>query len=178
MIANWKCNGTTEFVRDIVPNLINDVEYDTGKMDFIVLPGMLHINLVKARAEEHVIIGAQNVSSTDDGAFTGEVSAQQLADYAIEWVLIGHTDRRTLYGDTQKVVNEKIERARENNMGVIYCVGETLEERTDNDSELVINNQLDAVKECLDKTGWNKVIIAYEPIWAVNTGKVSSGDQT
>ena len=76
MIANWKCNGTTEFVRDIVPNLINDVEFDSSKMDFIVMPGMLHVNLVKARAHDHIKVGAQNVSATANGAFTGEVSAE------------------------------------------------------------------------------------------------------
>ena len=76
MVANWKCNGITDFVRDIVSNMINDLEYDTNKMDFIVLPGMLHVNLAKARIADHVMIGAQNVSSKPTGAFTGEVAAQ------------------------------------------------------------------------------------------------------
>jgi triosephosphate isomerase len=100
MIANWKCNGTTEFVRDIVPNLINDVEYDQSKMDFIVMPGMLHLNLVKARLQDHVMVGSQNVSANENGAFTGEVSATQLADYEISWVLIGHNERRALFEES------------------------------------------------------------------------------
>lgn len=77
VVANWKCNGTTDFVRDIVTNLINDLEYDTDKLDFIVLPGMLHVNLAKARINDYVMIGSQNVSAypgfTD--SYTGEVSA-------------------------------------------------------------------------------------------------------
>ena len=76
IIANWKCNGTTDFVRDIVTNLINDLKYNPDHLDFIVLPGMLHINLAKARIEEPVMVGSQNVSQYPDGAYTGEVSAE------------------------------------------------------------------------------------------------------
>ena len=96
VVANWKCNGTTDFVRDIVTNLINELECDTGVMDFVVLPGMLHINLAKARIDDKFMIGSQNVSMYGQGAYSGEVSAEQLADYEIEWVLIGHSERRRL----------------------------------------------------------------------------------
>lgn len=97
MIANWKCHGTTDFVRDIVTNLVNDLEYKTDEMDFVVLPGMLHLNLAKARISDHVQVGSQNVSSFCNGAYTGEVSAEQLADYDVSWVLVGHNERRSLY---------------------------------------------------------------------------------
>jgi len=127
IIANWKCNGTTDFVRDIVSNLINDLEYDTNKMDFIVLPGLLHVNLAKARIADHVMIGAQNVSCKPLGAFTGEVAAAQLADYEIEWVLIGSNERRRHFDETQEIINEKVNQARSANLGIIYCVGENLE---------------------------------------------------
>jgi len=96
VVANWKCNGTTDFVRDIVTNLINELEYDTNILDFVVLPGMLHINLAKARLDDKIMIGSQNVSMYGQGAYSGEVSAEQLADYEIEWVLIGHSERRKL----------------------------------------------------------------------------------
>ena len=76
IIANWKCNGTTDFVRDIVTNLINDLKYDSEVLDFIVLPGMLHINLAKARIEDPVMIGSQNVSQFPCGAYSGEVAAE------------------------------------------------------------------------------------------------------
>ncbi len=76
VIANWKCNGTTDFVRDIVNNLINDLEYDHSLLEMIVLPGMLHINLAKARINDYIMVGAQNVSEHPNGAFTGEVSAE------------------------------------------------------------------------------------------------------
>ena len=104
MVANWKCNGTTDFVRDIVTNLINDLEYDTNKLDFMVLPGMLHINLAKARVADHVIVGAQNCSAEGFGNYEiknmGEIAAEQLADYEINWVMIGQNERRRFFGET------------------------------------------------------------------------------
>ena len=178
VVANWKCNGTTDFVRDIVTNLINDLEYDTNKMEFVVLPGMLHINLAKARIADHVMIGAQNVNADGCGAFTGEVSAEQLADYEIEWVMIGHNERRRHFGETQEVINQKVQQAREQNLGVIYCVGESLQEREAEQTHEVISAQLEAIKETMDQTEWKKCIIVYEPIWALNTGKLASADQT
>ena len=100
VVANSKCNGTTDFVRDIVTNLINDLEYDHSLLDMIVLPGMLHINLAKARINDYIMVGSQNVSQHPNGAFTGEVSAEQLCDYEIEWVLIGHNERRRHFGES------------------------------------------------------------------------------
>ena len=178
VIANWKCNGTTAFVRDIVTNLYNDLVYDYSKLDMIVLPGMLHVNLAKARLVDHVMVGAQNVSANPDGAFTGEVSAEQLADYEIGWVLVGHNERRRHHNETQEIVNAKVKQARDANLGLIYCVGETLEEREAEQTVNVIEGQLNAVKEIMEEHGWENVIIGYEPIWAMNTGRVSSADQT
>ena len=109
--------------------------------------------------------------------FTGEVSAEQLADYEIEWALIGHNERRRHFDETQEIVTAKLEQARSQDLGVIYCVGENLEEHESEQGEEVLFSQLQAVKEDLDKTAWKKVIIAYEPIWALNTGKIASLDQ-
>lgn len=178
VVANWKCNGTTDFVRDIVTNLINDLEYDQSKLDLIVLPGMLHINLAKARINDYVMVGSQNVSQHPNGAFTGEVSADQLNDYEIEWVLVGHNERRRHFGETQEVINAKVDQARSGNLGLIYCVGESLEEREEEKTWDVLHHQLGSIKEKLDQTKWKKVVIAYEPIWALNTGKIASADQT
>ena len=178
VVANWKCNGTTDFVRDIVTNLINELEYDTNILDFVVLPGMLHINLAKARLDDKIMIGSQNVSMYGQGAYSGEVSAEQLADYEIEWVLIGHSERRKLCNEDQEVINAKVTQARDANLGLIYCVGENLEQRENEESSEVIFHQLASIKEKLDETEWRKVMIAYEPIWALNTGKISSADQT
>lgn len=127
---------------------------------------------------DHVQIGAQNLCAHPmSDNHTGEVSAEQLADYEIEWALIGHNERRRHFGETQDIVSQKVEQARSQNIGVIYCVGENLEEYESEQSEEILYSQLQAVKEELDKTEWKKVIIAYEPIWALNTGRIASLDQ-
>jgi len=105
MVANWKCHGTCDFVRDIVMNLVNDLDYNTAQMDFVVLPGMLHLNLAKARINDYVQVGAQNVCHEGSGSKTGEVSAEQLADYEVDWILVGHSERRRLYNETQDMIN-------------------------------------------------------------------------
>lgn len=178
IVANWKCNSTTDFVRDIVTNLINDLEFDQNILDLIILPGMLHINLAKARIQEPIMIGSQNVGAHPDGAFTGEVSAEQLADYEIEWTLIGHNERRRHFGESQEIINQKVALARQANLGVIYCVGENLDQRESEQTQEVIFDQLHQIKDKMDETLWKKVIIAYEPVWALNTGKIASADQT
>ena len=109
--ANWKCNGSTAFCKDIVENMINDFEYDdsqlgkeylflTKHIDLMVMPGVLHLSLVQAIVNESVHVAAQNVSASGEGAFTGEVSADAIKDYRIEWVLIGHSERRNFYDET------------------------------------------------------------------------------
>ena len=99
MLANWKCHGTTDFVRDIVTNLINDLEYNPDHLDFLVLPGMLHLNLAKARINDYISVASQNVAKTGNGAFCGEVSASMLADCGVNWVMVGHNERRRLYDE-------------------------------------------------------------------------------
>ena len=108
-------------------NLINELEYDPSILDLVVLPGMLHINLAKARLDDKIMIGSQNVCMYGQGAWSGEVSAEQLADYEIEWVLIGHSERRRLCNEDQDTINAKVIQARDANLGLIYCVGENLE---------------------------------------------------
>ena len=111
LAANWKSNGTTHFVKDIVQNLINSFEYDPSKLgkimsklitvlDLMLLPGALHISLVKAMVAPHVSVGAQDVSAYGQGAFTGEIAAEHLVDYGIQWVLVGHSQRRLLFNET------------------------------------------------------------------------------
>jgi len=98
--ANWKCNGTTSFVRDIISNLINDLEYDQSKLDIMVLPGFLHLSRVQALVNPGIMVGAQNCSAFNEGAFTGEVAADHIKDYSINHVMIGHSERRKLFGET------------------------------------------------------------------------------
>lgn len=135
--CNWKCNGSVEFIKDSVKNMINDVSFNSnhlGKLtsiaqslDFIIMPGMLHLPLVQALLKDGISVGAQNCSATAEGAFTGEVSSDHLIDYRIDNVMIGHNERRKIFNESQEIINEKIKQAWDCNLNVVYCVGENAE---------------------------------------------------
>jgi len=127
--------------------------------------------------KEHVLIAAQNVSAHPLGAFTGEVAADSIKDYEIDYVMIGHHERRRLYGETQEVVTEKCKHAEDCHLNIIYCVGETQEQREAEQTEAVVSEQLKALIDA-QVSDWSKCIIAYEPLWAMNTGIIASADQS
>ena len=108
----------------------------------MILPGALHLSLVKAMVNEKIWVGAQTVSRFKGGAYTGEVAAEHLLDYGIHWVLIGHSQRRIQFGDTQEIVKEKVVNAREQGLGVILCLGENLEQREKELTGQVLDEQL------------------------------------
>ena len=109
--GNWKCNGTLQSVKDLVNNVINQAEYDSNKIEVIVAPISIHLSCVKALVNDNVKVMAQNISATGNGAYTGEVSAEQAVDFGLEWVLIGHSERRNVYGETDAQVAAKVAKA-------------------------------------------------------------------
>merc|ERR1712125_195259 len=122
-----------------------------------------------------VEVGLQNISKTGSGAFTGECTAEMAAECGFGWTLIGHSERRTKYGETDAETALKVERALAAGLRVILCIGETLEEREKGVTNDVNERQLRA---CIPKIrDWDKVVIAYEPVWAIGTGKVATPDQ-
>lgn len=164
-------------MKDIVTNLINDLEYDSAKLDIMVLPGFLHTSLVQAIVKPAVMIGAQNVSAHGEGAYTGEIAADHIKDYQIHHVLVGHSERRRLYGETQEVVNQKVLEAEDCHLGILYCIGETKEDREQEHQEQVLAEQLEVLKNA-NIDNWGEVVLVYEPLWALNTGTIASADQT
>lgn len=147
----------------------------TWNTEVCVSPVNLHLGLVKSMLAENVILAAQNCSAQGHGAFTGEVSADQLADFGIQWTILGHSERRTLYGDTNEILAKKLKYTLDKGLSVIFCIGEKLDERESNRTTEVLKEQLDAVKASV--SDWSKVVIAYEPVWAIGTGKVASPEQ-
>ena len=125
--------------------------------------------------QDNVKVAAQNVSAHKTGAFTGEIAAEQLTDFGVEWTLIGHSERRALFHECNETVGTKVANAFEAGLNVILCIGESLEQREANTTNDVLKEQLDAVKE--NVKDWAKVVIAYEPIWAIGTGKVATPEQ-
>ncbi len=136
---------------------------------------MLHVPLLKALVNDKLEVASQNVSNMKNGAFTGEVTAEQLKNFGVKWTLVGHSERRSLFGDSNEVVAEKCKLAQGNELNTILCIGEKLEEREEEKTMQVVDTQLDAVKDSI--TTWDSVVIAYEPVWAIGTGKVASPEQ-
>lgn len=173
--GNWKCNGTVQSIKDLVNDILNKAEYDTNKVEVLVCPISIHIASVKALLKENIKVMAQNMSATGNGAFTGEISAEQLNDFDVQWVLIGHSERRNVFGETDAQVAAKVTKAQSAGLNMIVCVGELLEQREAGETNQVVKMQLDAMKDAVKD--WSRVVLAYEPVWAIGTGKTASPDQ-
>jgi len=159
-------------------------------VDVVVAPPFLHLSKVLSEVNPRFEVGAQNAWVEPDlydpehhydsstGAFTGEVSAEMLEDMAVPWVILGHSERRTLMGETNEIVGKKVAHARYHGLSVIACVGETLEEREAGTTLDIIFKQLQAIADEIDDlehSSWGaQVVIAYEPVWAIGTGKVAT----
>merc|ERR1719426_273467 len=129
--------------------------------------------MVQDLVKPGIKVAAQNCSATGAGAFTGEVNAAQVADAGMEWVLLGHSERRKLYGETEEMLGTKLSKAMEAGLKVIYCIGEQLEDREAGNTNDVIAQHMATVFAC-PNVDYEKVVIAYEPVWAIGTGKVAT----
>jgi triosephosphate isomerase len=173
--GNWKSNGNVSFVKSHFEKVLNQLKFDSNKVDVVVSPMSIHLGLAKEVNKGNVQISSQNVSLTKEGAFTGEVSAIALKDFGINWTLIGHSERRSLYGESSTNVADKILLAEGQGLNSIACIGETKDERTSGKTLNVIFEQLNAIKD--KKPDWSKIVIAYEPVWAIGTGLTATPDQ-
>lgn len=145
------------------------------RIEVCIAPVSVHLCAAKKNLAPHIILAAQNCAAQGNGAFTGEVSADILADMGISWVILGHSERRSLYHESNELVAKKTKYALEKGLNVILCIGEKLDERENGTTNDVLKAQLDACKASV--ADWSKVVIAYEPVWAIGTGKVASPEQ-
>ena len=169
--GNWKCNGSVEFVRNHT-NMLNTMEYNQDTLEVVVAPISLQIASAKTMLNSNIKVASQNISAEKNGAFTGEISADQVKDFELEWTIVGHSERRTLFGETDAIVAKKVLRSQESGLNTILCIGETLAEREAEKTNDVLKTQLDAVKDSI--TDWGKIVLAYEPVWAIGTGKTAT----
>jgi triosephosphate isomerase len=147
---------------------------DAGSVDVVVCPPAVWLDAVRERvAQSGVALGAQNVNAAESGAFTGEISAGMLTDLDVEYVIVGHSERRALYGETDDVIAEKARAAQAAGLTPIVCVGETLEQRDAGEAESTVLSQLEGSLAGVD----DGVVVAYEPVWAIGTGRTASPDQ-
>ena len=176
IIGNWKMNGSllsaTALLKEVLEEML------PASVDVAICPPFVHVPLAKTVVMNSGIqLGAQTVSEYEQGAFTGEVSAEMLAELGCSYVIVGHSERRSLFGETDEVVITKIKRVIAAGMTPVLCVGETLSQRETNAMEAVIGGQICAVQEGLDASALAKLVVAYEPIWAIGTGKTATPEQ-
>ena len=149
----------------------------TSRTEVVIAPPALYLTLARSEAKPEIAVAAQNVYDKEEGAFTGEISAAQLKDSNINWTLIGHSERRVIIGESDEFVAAKTKAALDKDVHVILCCGESLEQREKGDTVKVVTSQLAAVAKKITPEQWKKVVIAYEPIWAIGTGKVATTEQ-
>ncbi|MFT3912005.1 MAG: triose-phosphate isomerase [Ferruginibacter sp.] len=177
--ANWKMNLTLAQGEKLIDELLA-TEHSVGNNQLAVFavpfPYLTRIQ-DKLKSKTNVFVAAQNCAATKNGAYTGEVSAEMLDSIGIRYVIIGHSERREYYGETNSILSEKVNRAFENNLKTIFCCGEPLSIREAGTQNSYVETQLKESLFHLSKEQMKDFVIAYEPIWAIGTGRTASSDQ-
>jgi triosephosphate isomerase len=172
--ANWKMNKTVPEAMDFIYSFLPSVR-DVKDADVVIAPPFTALFAVAEKlVGTNVNLSAQNLFYEEKGAFTGEVSAPMLVDAGCEYVIIGHSERRQYFGETDEVVNRKIRTARKNGLTVIFCIGESLQEREAAMTFDILNRQL---VNGLKEIDVHKLVVAYEPVWAIGTGRTATPEQ-
>ena len=175
--GNWKMNGSLDSVRELLQGVKAGIG-EVSAAEVAVCPPYIFIPESQAQlAGSPVAWGGQDLSTEASGAFTGEIAASMLLDYGCKYVIVGHSERRALYGEDDALVARKFAVAREAGLVPILCIGETLEEREQGATEVVVGRQLDAVIELEGAAALADAVIAYEPVWAIGTGMTATPQQ-
>ena len=175
--GNWKMNGDSAANSALVASIVAGQPQATN-VDLLVCPPFPYIESIREQlAGSAVSLGAQTVSEYDAGAYTGEVSGPMLKDVGCRYVIVGHSERRALFGESSATVARKFQAAQNSGLTPILCVGESLEERESGKTEAVVDEQLDAVLDAAGVDSFSSAVIAYEPVWAIGTGKTATPEQ-
>lgn len=177
--GNWKMNKTAKESKQLAAELVKALEKLTlVNTDVIVAPTSINLSSVIDAAEGSVLeVSAQNMHQAESGAYTGEISASMLTALNINYVILGHSERREYFGETDQILAEKVSTALRHELTPIFCFGEVLEERQSERHFDVVKTQIQNGLFHLDKIDWNSIILAYEPVWAIGTGETASPEQ-
>jgi triosephosphate isomerase len=175
--GNWKMNKTTTEASDLAARLVALVAGVLDR-DIVLAPPFTAISAVAAVIKgTNMVLAAQNMFWEDKGAFTGEISAEMLLDLGCKYVIIGHSERRQFFGETDETVNKKVRQALNKGLHPIICVGELLKEREAGSANEVIDRQITGALKDVNAAEMQKMVIAYEPVWAIGTGKTATPEQ-
>jgi len=171
--GNWKMHKTRSEAREEAADLVKQVKGVDHKV-MIAPPFTALGDVAEVLKGSNVVLGAQNMAAAEEGAHTGEVSPFMLKECGVETVILGHSERRHVYGESDELINTKVKLALQHGFEVILCVGETLEEREAGKAEAVVKEQLSGGLQGVDESQLKAVVIAYEPVWAIGTGKTAT----
>lgn len=175
--GNWKMNGTQAMTKALCQGIVEGLS-SVGDVDILVCPpAMLVSTAVAALSGSKVAVGGQDLDVNEGGAFTGQTSAAMLLDAACKYVIVGHSERRQFYGDTNELVAQKTEVALQAGLTPIVCLGESQQERESGVTEAIVGEQLKVVLDKIGIANFAKCVIAYEPVWAIGTGLTASPEQ-
>jgi len=172
--GNWKMNGSKDLAQTLVGYVRPRVESLDNGVEVVIIPPAIYVRDVAENAGEGLALGIQNVGQWASGAYTGEISAGMAKDQGCRYALVGHSERRQIFGETDAEVAEKVARLLESGLRAIVCVGETLEEREAGQAESVVADQVREGLSAVAPGQWSDIIVAYEPVWAIGTGKTAT----
>ncbi|HEX2867665.1 MAG TPA: triose-phosphate isomerase [Ignavibacteriales bacterium] len=176
--GNWKMYNDIPASVKLISELKKSLSGADLKADVIICPPFTSLDTAKTLIKDSLIqLGAQNMYFEENGAYTGEISAEMLKSAGCRYVILGHSERRTIFKESDELINKKIKKALSSGLDPIFCVGETLDEREKGTTESVISSQVRAGLNGISEEDLKKVIIAYEPVWAIGTGKTATPEQ-
>ena len=177
--GNWKMNNNIQESNKLATELVSKVKDLTlNNTRVIVAPTFVNLSeVINVTKESSVEVAAQNMHQAKSGAYTGEISAEMLTSLGLKTVILGHSERREYFGETDAILAEKVNAALENKLEIIFCFGEVLEDRKSNNHFNVVESQIKNGLFHLEAKAWTNIILAYEPVWAIGTGETASPEQ-
>lgn len=177
--GNWKMNKTLAESKQLVKGIkksIKGLELENTRV--IIAPTFVNLQKVSKKLKDSAIeVAAQNMHQAENGAFTGEISAKMLKSIYVDIVILGHSERREYFGETDALLAQKVDSALKNELEIIFCFGEVLEDRKNGDHFKVVESQIKNALFHLNSDAWSHIVLAYEPVWAIGTGETASPEQ-
>ena len=176
--GNWKMNKTFQEADELINSILEYIKKDENTAEVVICPPSVYLELASDQANETTLmIGAQNVSCNESGAFTGEISAPMLASMGIDYSIIGHSERRKYFNESNEMLSGKVEMALKHDIAPIFCCGELLPEREKGNHFDVVKEQIEKALFHLSENDFLKIVLAYEPVWAIGTGVTATSEQ-
>ncbi|BES73006.1 triose-phosphate isomerase [Marinobacter nanhaiticus D15-8W] len=174
--ANWKMNGSNDLAKALIGEVGKGLATLDNGVEVVIIPPALYVSRVRQLAGSEAGVGVQDIAPWSQGAYTGEISAAMAADVGCQFAIVGHSERRELFGETDAVIADKVSQGLAAELDLILCVGETLAQREAGLAVDVVSAQLKEALKSVSGSGWKHIVIAYEPVWAIGTGKTATAE--